>query len=122
MDRIQQAQAQPSPRAGRALAATLALAAGLALTACGATGQPGTPDPAPAVVEPARDSLDQHTRQTFDLTWGMASETQRTTYCSSLAVLGPERSAAEMAAGGGFDDSLDWDLMVELMQAECDAR
>lgn len=95
----------------------------LALTACTSTEPANVPDD-PALVEPIRtpDDLAQHTRDTFAITWGMASEPERDTYCTSLAILGPDRAATEMAAGGGFSDGLDWDLMVELMQTECDNR
>lgn len=100
-------------------------AVGLALTACSSEQQ--TPDPADTVAlqpEPTTtaDDLDGHTRQTFEITWAMASETQRDTYCTSLTLLGPDQAADEMAAGGGYDDSLDWPLMTELMQAECVKR
>ncbi|MEU3161806.1 hypothetical protein ABZ753_31040 [Streptomyces griseoincarnatus] len=101
-----------------------AITAGLlTLTACTTTDQTSNPSET-TVVEPVRtpDDLAQHTRQTFDLTWGLASETERDTYCTSLALLGPDRAADEMAQGGGFSDDLDWDLMVELMQTECDNR
>ncbi len=68
---------------------------------------------------PADDSL---TRTTFDLTWSQASDVERDAYCMSVALLGPTAAADEMQTGAGGNDSLDWDLMAELLQTECDLR
>ncbi|MFG3276214.1 hypothetical protein [Streptomyces luteogriseus] len=99
-------------------------AAALALTACSSSEPPDPADTVTVTAEPTTtpDDLADHTRQTFQLTWAGATETERDTYCTSLALLGPEQAATEMANGGGHDYSLDWPLMTELMQDECATR
>ncbi|NUO42399.1 MAG: hypothetical protein HOV82_10205 [Streptomyces sp.] len=101
-----------------------AIAAGLALTACSNSEQPTPVETVTVTPEPTvtPDDLADHTRQTFQLTWAGVTETERRTYCASLATLGPEQAAVEMANGGGYDYSLNWPLMTELMQAECAKR
>ncbi|CAL9350287.1 hypothetical protein SUDANB1_00446 [Streptomyces sp. enrichment culture] len=101
-----------------------AVAAGLALTACTSSGEQA-PDPADTVaVQPTTtaDDLDGHTRQTFEITWAMASDAQRQTYCDSVTLLTPDQAAASMRNGASGDDSLDWPLMVELLEDECALR
>jgi hypothetical protein len=98
--------------------------AALALTACSSPEQPDPVETVTVTPEPTvtPDDLADHTRQTFQLTWAGVTETERDTYCTSLTLLGPEQAANKMAAGGGYDYSLDWPLMTELLQAECATR
>ncbi|MFD4257739.1 hypothetical protein ACFWR9_08905 [Streptomyces sp. NPDC058534] len=103
-----------------------AVALGLAtVTGCATTDEPARlpvdtiadqPQPEPA-VEP-----DQHTRNTFNLTWAGASEAERNAYCMSVAVLPEDEAAAEMQRGAGGSTDLDWPLMVELLRLECAGR
>ncbi|MFE6931772.1 hypothetical protein ACFVDT_07045 [Streptomyces sp. NPDC057699] len=101
--------------------ATATVAASLLLTAC-ATTPTSTPSPAPAAPVAAGNDRAAHTRQVFTITWGGTSEAQRTQLCDGLVLLGPEQSAAEMAAGASGSQDVDWDLMTELLAAECDQR
>lgn len=99
--------------------------AGLALTACTNSSDEHTPGPADTVaIQPERtpDDLAGHTRQTFEITWAIATEPERQTYCDSLTLLTPDQAAASMRNGAAGDDSLDWPLMVELLQDECALR
>jgi hypothetical protein len=103
----------------------LLAAACLALTACNSDQQ--TPDPTDTVAvqpEPSLtpDDLAGHTRQTFEITWAIATEAERQTYCDSVTLLTPQQAAAHMRNGASGDDSLDWPLMVELLQDECALR
>lgn len=94
----------------------------LGLTACTTDAPPTgttTVDTEPAPAAPAVDSL---TRDTFDLTWSLASEAERDAYCTSVAILPSDQAAEEMQRGAGGSDELDWLLMVELMEAECALR
>lgn len=105
---------------------TAALAAALlALTGCAGTENPPAAT-ATTAVEPApqltADDLAEHTKQTFDVTWALASETDRDTYCNSVALLGPNAAADEMAQGAGYSDDLDWLLMARYLEAECNTR
>ncbi|MFI8865326.1 hypothetical protein ACIGNW_00185 [Streptomyces sp. NPDC053707] len=104
-------------------AATAAIAAGLLLTAC------STPDttsrPAPAAAAPAaaaEPDLAAHTRQVFDITWAGSSTDQQTQLCNGLTLLGRDGAQEEMAKGAGYTTDLDWDLMTDLLEAECDNR
>lgn len=107
----------------RRLIPTLLAAAVLALTGCSSESLPATQQP---VIEPAPgltpDDLTDHTQQTFNITWAVTSEADRDAYCTSVALLGPDAAADEMAQGAGYDDSLDWNQMAELLQAECALR
>jgi hypothetical protein len=100
--------------------------AALALTAC-TNSEQQTPDPTDTVAiqpEPTTtaDDLAGHTRQTFEITWAIASNAERQTYCDSVTLLTPQEAATHMRNGAGGDDSLDWPLMVELLQDECALR
>lgn len=107
------------------LAAAIATLA-LTVTGCAGTEDTPTSGTRTAAVQPAPtvtpDDLAEHTRQTFDVTWAMASETERDTYCTSIALLGPDQAADRMAEGAGYDDSLDWPLTAQLMQTACADR
>jgi hypothetical protein len=103
----------------------LLAATGLVLTACSSPEH--APDPASITTvtpEPTTtaDDLDGHTRQTFEITWAIASEADRQMYCDSATLLTPDQAAASMRNGAGGDESLDWPLMVELLQDECALR
>ncbi|MEU3851744.1 hypothetical protein [Streptomyces sp. NPDC029554] len=96
-----------------------------ALTACGNAEH--TPDPTDTVaVQPqpttTTGDLDGHTRQTFEITWAIATETERQAYCDSVTLLTPDQAAASMRNGADGDDSLDWPLMVQLLEDECALR
>ena len=82
-----------------------------------------TPDPADTIANhhTATNHTD-HTRDTFQLTWAITGEPERDMYCASVALLGADAAADEMRAGAGYDDSLDWTVMAELLEAECAAR
>lgn len=101
----------------------LATAALLALTGCSTESLPAdqqaTIEPTPGLTP---DDLADHTQQTFNITWAVTSEADRDAYCTSVALLGPDAAADEMAQGAGYDDSLDWNQMAELLQAECALR
>lgn len=101
--------------------ATASILAALTLTACGVDT---TTRPAPAAAAPAAANSDkaQLTRAAFSLTWADVSETERSTLCDSLLLLGPQGAATAMGGGPSGDPSLDWDLMVDLLETECDAR
>jgi hypothetical protein len=105
----------------------LLAAACLALTACTDSSEQQTPDPTDTVaVQPeptvTPDDLAGHTRQTFKITWAIASEAERQMYCDSVTLLSPDQAAASMRNGASGDDSLDWPLMVELLEDECALR
>lgn len=102
-------------------AAATTILAGLLLTACGTT-EPTT-RPVPGAAAPAADTEKRElTRNAFNLTWDGVSETERTNLCDGLLLLGPDRAAEEMGAGAANSQDLDWDLMVDLLIAECDNR
>lgn len=104
------------------LAAVTATVTASLLTACGTT-EPTTPSPT-AIAAPAAASTGKAdlTRSAFSLTWAGVSETERTNLCNGLLLLGPDRAAEEMGIGADHSQDLDWDLMVDLLIAECDAR
>lgn len=104
----------------RRLHIALLAAATLALIACDSEH---TPDPADTIaIEQPATNLTDHTRDTFQLTWAITGEPERDMYCASVALLGADAAADEMRAGAGYDDSLDWTVMAELLEAECAAR
>jgi hypothetical protein len=99
-------------------------AVALGLTACSSEETPAptstvTVTPGPTTTA---DDLAGHTRQTFEITWATATEADRQTYCDSLTLLSPDQAAVSMRNGAHGDDSLDWPLMVELLQDECALR
>jgi hypothetical protein len=103
----------------------LLAATGLVLTACSSPDH--APDPTSTTTvtpEPTTtaDDLAGHTRQTFEITWAIATEAERQTYCDSVTLLTPQQAAAHMRNGASGDDSLDWPLMVELLEDECALR
>lgn len=100
-------------------AATLLTAA--ALTACGTTTDTSNNTDTGTGV-PAAMSQRDLTETTFGITWGNASEMERTNLCGGLILLGPERSAQEMQAGADGSTDLDWDYMTQPLTAECDNR
>jgi len=97
----------------------------LTLTGCGSTettpeySRTTTVAPKPDLTP---DDLTGHTRDTFELTWAISGEPERDMYCASVALLGPDAAAEEMRVGAGYDDSLNWTVMAELLQAECARR
>lgn len=102
--------------------ATSTVLAALLLTACGITEPTTRPNPAAAAPAAADTDKRELTRNAFNLTWAGVSETERTNLCDGLLLLGPDRAAEEMGAGGKNSAGLDWDLMVDLLVAECDNR
>lgn len=94
----------------------------LGLTGCSTEATPASTTTVDTEPAPAAADGDSLTRETFDLTWSLASETERDAYCMSVAILPSDQAAAEMRAGAGYSDELNWPLMVELMEAECALR
>jgi hypothetical protein len=105
----------------RAILTAAALTTAALLAACGTTTDTSS---APAVGRPAAVDSGQRalTKTSFGITWGNASETERTNLCGGLLLLGPEASAREMQRGANGSTDLDWDYMTQLLTAECDNR
>ncbi|MGQ5606181.1 hypothetical protein [Streptomyces sp. EKS3.2] len=119
------------------MAAAAVILGVLAVTGCSTDTRPsGTPadttrtrptltaddaTPAEAEVEVTPD-IEEHTRDTFALTWAGADETERNAYCMSVLMLPPDQAAASMQRGADGDTSLDWDLMVQLLEQQCLTR
>lgn len=110
--------------------ATAAITAALVLTACDAP-EPTSSTPAataaPAAAEPDNEHSNEtgkeaHTRMAFSISWAGLSEAERTELCTSLVVLGPERSAEEMSKGASNPNDLDWDYATVLLAQKCDDR
>lgn len=74
---------------------------------------------APATVAPAADDF---TRETFEITWGMTSESDKDVMCGGLAMFGHDWAVRNLEAGGGLDSDLNWDAMADMVQEKCDAE